>query len=44
MILFTGQKPVDATKIAGIGFFWNDTRPNVERDFRLTIDRIALAD
>lgn len=42
MLLFT-QSPNDPSKIKSIGFYWSSTRPNMNRNFTLVINRIALA-
>lgn len=34
----------DASHVQGIGFTWGKSRPTTDRDFRLVIDKIALAD
>jgi hypothetical protein len=44
MILFTKQTANNSTKIQAVGFFWSQTRASSNRDFRLVIDKIALAD
>lgn len=43
LLLFTNSI-VDCHHITAVGFMWGDARANVNRDFRLVIDRIALAD
>jgi hypothetical protein len=42
MLLHKAQN--DSTRIVGVGFTWSSTRENTDRDFRLVIDRISLAD
>lgn len=42
MILFTFWSQ-DTSQIQAIGFSWDKTRPNIQRDYRLIIDKIALA-
>jgi len=34
----------DLKKVSGVGFTWDKTRAGSERDFRLVVDKIALAD
>ena len=40
LLTFGAQDP---HQIQGVGFWWNKTRPNINRDFRLVIEKIALA-
>ncbi len=34
----------DTHQIQGIGFWWDKTRANINRDFRLVVDKIALGE
>lgn len=44
MMLFTYFGDHDSSAVRGIGFTWDKTRPNVERDYTLVIERIALCE
>lgn len=43
-LLFTYFGDHDASQVRGIGFTWPQTRATVDRDYRLIIERIALAE
>jgi hypothetical protein len=34
----------DPRHVKGVGFYWDKTRPNIDRDFRIIIEKIVLAD
>lgn len=34
----------DAKHVKGIGFLWDKTRPNVDRDLRIVVEKITLAE
>lgn len=43
MILFTQLAGNDTSQIKGIGFYWNKAHDYQDRDFRLVVEKIALA-
>ena len=43
-LLFTYFGDHDASQVRGIGFTWSQARATVDRDYRLVIERIALAE
>jgi hypothetical protein len=44
MLLFTYFGDHDSSQVRGIGFTWPKTRANIDRDYRLVIEKIALTE
>lgn len=44
MLLFTYFGDHDSSQVRGVGFTWPKARANVDRDYRLVIEKIALAE
>lgn len=43
MVMFTAVGELDSSKVAGVGFFGKAATSNTNRDYRIIIEKIALA-